>query len=105
MKARNDIGQGKKNTCIIKYTLLCKFLRYVKLCKCKLLVMFCFIYSWKKWFYSMIYKVYCKQVNTLSYSFGVWNELIFFTLFLMGKYDSVFEQFGFRTAFQNELCS
>ena len=47
----SDIGQGKKNTCIIKYTLLCKFLRYIKLCKCKLLVMFCFIYSWKKWLY------------------------------------------------------
>ena len=56
-------------------------------------------------FYDIQYKVYCKQVNTVSYSFGAWNELIFFTLFLMGKYDSVFEQFGFRTAFQNELCS
>ena len=29
MKVRSDIGQGKKNTRIIKYTLLCKFL-YIK---------------------------------------------------------------------------
>ena len=31
----------------------------------------------------------------ISYSFGTWNELIFLTLFVMGKYDSVFEQIGF----------
>ena len=57
----------KKETCIIKYTLLCKFLCYIKLCKCKLLVIFCFIYSWKKWFYFMICKVCCKQVNKLFF--------------------------------------
>ena len=64
MKARSDIGQGKKNICIIK---LCKFLCHIKLCKCKLLVIFCFIYSRKKWFYFMIYKVYCKQVKKLFF--------------------------------------
>ena len=46
-----------------------------------------------------------KQVNKFQYSFGAWNELISFTLFVMGKYDSVFEQIVFRTAFQNESCS
>ena len=31
----------------------------------------------------------------ITYSFGAWNELISLTLFVMGKYDSVFEQIGF----------
>ena len=31
----------------------------------------------------------------ISYSFGTWNKLISLTLFVMGKYDSVFEQISF----------
>ena len=31
----------------------------------------------------------------ISYSFGTWKELISLTLFVMGKYGSVFEQNGF----------
>ena len=105
MKARSDIGQGKKNTCIIKYTLLCKFLCFMKLCKCKLLVIFRFTYSWKKWFYFMIYKVYCKQVK-INYSFGAWNELIFFTLFILGNMirfsnNLVFEQLSRTNCVRN----
>ena len=71
MKARSDIGQEKKIHVLLNNllnnALLYKFLCYIKLCKCRLLVMFCFIYSWKNWFYIMIYKVYCKQVNKLFF--------------------------------------
>ena len=61
-----------------------------KLCKCKLLVMFCLIYSWKKWFYFMIYKVYCKQVNKLFF----WRveRINLFYIINNGKIS-----FGFRT--------
>ena len=41
-------------------------------------------------FYDIQGSLYFKQVNKLF--FGAWKELIFFTLFIMGKNDSVFEQ-------------
>ena len=62
----------------------------MKLCKCKLLVMLCFIYSWKKWFYFTIYKVYCKQVDKLF--FWCVEQINLFYIIYNGKYDSVFEQ-------------
>ena len=86
MKARSDIGQGKEIHVLLNIrTLLCKFLCYTKLCKCKLLVMFCFIYSWKKWFYFMIYKVYCKQVNKLGLFFWRVERINLFYIIYNGK--------------------
>jgi hypothetical protein len=36
---------------------------------------------------------------------GVWNGVIQFTLFLMGKFNSKVEQLESRTVSWNELCS
>ena len=64
----------------------------------KLLVMFfglfillCFIYYLNKWFYTMIYQELCKHVNKLFF-YCMERILISFTLFVMGKYYSVFQQ-------------
>ena len=58
-----------------------------------LFTLLCVIYSLNKWLYTITYRVYFMQANRLF--FGTWNELIFLTLFVMEKYDSVFEQIGF----------
>jgi uncharacterized membrane-anchored protein len=41
----------------------------------------------------------------IGYILGVWNGLIQFTLFLMGKFNSKIEQLESRTVSWNGLCS
>ena len=57
--------------------------------------------------YRIQYSLWCKIVKKYlaKVAFETWNGLKLFTLILMGKIVSDFEQITFRTAFWNGLCS